>query len=170
MHYKIWCLLFEIWCKMKFFSIRMFIYSHSLLISFIIIYRNFVLHASCQCVEYKMALQVYLCLHGNTPFQLTNCCSVLNHFTDVTDMQHGLRSVSRGNLHLTRTKTHCYGPRSFDVQSLLWGIHCFLQSESIRWRYPSLRFVWKSICFVLPITLTNCAYMFCSLNLAEKTI
>ena len=62
-----------------------------------------------QRVDYKVALLVYKCLHGNGPAYLTDYCTALT----VADRHHQLRSVTRGDLILPRTRTKRIGLRSF---------------------------------------------------------
>ena len=61
-----------------------------------------------QRIVYKLALLVYKCLHGSAPSYLTE------HYTVLTaaSLHHQLRSSTRGELHLPRTRTHLFGPRS----------------------------------------------------------
>ena len=68
-----------------------------------------------QRVDYKVALLVYKCLHGIGPAYLTD------YFT-VADRHHQLRSVTRGDLILPRTRTKRIGLRSFHSSGpALWN-------------------------------------------------
>ena len=62
-----------------------------------------------QRVDYKVVLLVYKCLHGIGPAYLTDYCTALT----VADCHHQLRSVTRGDLILPRTRTKRIGPRNF---------------------------------------------------------
>jgi hypothetical protein len=62
-----------------------------------------------QRIEFKVALLVYKCLHGAGPAYLTDYCTMLTP----ADRHHQLRSVTRGDLVLPRTRTRIIGPRSF---------------------------------------------------------
>ena len=62
-----------------------------------------------QYVNYMVALLVYKCLHGTGPACLTDYCTLLT----VADCHHQLRSVTRDDLILPRTRTKHIGLRSF---------------------------------------------------------
>ena len=66
-----------------------------------------------QRIEYKIALLVFKCLHGIGPAYLSEWCTSLS----ATNAHHQLRSISHSDLHQPRTRTHCYGPRSFRSSS-----------------------------------------------------
>ena len=62
-----------------------------------------------QRVNYKVALLVYKGLHGTGPAYPTDYCTALT----VADRHHQLRSVTRGDIILLRTKTKRIDLRSF---------------------------------------------------------
>jgi hypothetical protein len=62
-----------------------------------------------QRIEYKLALVVYKCLHQTVPAYFDGYCAAIT----AAGRHHELRSVTRGDLVVPRTRTRCYGPRSF---------------------------------------------------------
>ena len=66
-----------------------------------------------QCIEYKIALLVYKCLHGAAPLNLSDYSTAIME----TNRRHKLRSISCGDLLQPRTRTHRLGPRSFRSSS-----------------------------------------------------
>jgi hypothetical protein len=64
-----------------------------------------------QRVEYKQCVTVYNCLHHTAPHYLTEMC----HSVASIPARESLRSASRGDLIVPRTKGVLYGPRSFAV-------------------------------------------------------
>ena len=67
-----------------------------------------------QRIVYKLSLLVYKCLHGSAPSYLTEHCTVLT----AAILHHQLRSSTRGELHLPKTRTHFFGPCSFRSSGL----------------------------------------------------
>ena len=71
-----------------------------------------------QRIVYKLALLVHKCLHGSAPSYLTEHCPVLT----AASLRHQLQSSTRGELHLPRTRTYLFGPRSFRSSGLtVWN-------------------------------------------------
>ena len=66
-----------------------------------------------QRAEYKIVHMVYKCLHDAAPSYLKEYCHVLTE----AELHHHLRSVTRGDIHKTRTNTYRSGPRSFSSSS-----------------------------------------------------
>ena len=64
-----------------------------------------------QRIIYKLCLLVFRCLCGKAPAYL---CEMLTPLSGVHHLRP-LRSASRGNLHIPRTRTRTFGPRSFSV-------------------------------------------------------
>jgi hypothetical protein len=62
-----------------------------------------------QRIEFKVALLAFKCSHGTGPAYLTDYCTMLTP----ADSHHQLRSVTRGDLVLPRTRTRIIGPRGF---------------------------------------------------------
>ena len=64
-----------------------------------------------QRIIYKLCLLVFKCLRGEAPSYL---CEML---TPLSGHHHlrSLRSAAHGNLHIQRTRTRTFGPRSFSV-------------------------------------------------------
>ena len=81
-----------------------------------------------QRIVYKLALLVYKCLHGSVPSYLAEHCTVIT----TASLHHQLRSYTRGELHLPRTRTYLFGPCSFRRQALLSGMLCLLASVTLR--------------------------------------
>ena len=66
-----------------------------------------------QCMIYKIALLAYKCLLSTGPAYLKDYCIRL--ITE--DLQHHLRSVARGDITHSATRTRHLGPRSFGSSS-----------------------------------------------------
>ena len=64
-----------------------------------------------QRIIYKLCLFVFRCLRGEAPAYL---CEMLTPLSGV-HLLRLLRSAAHGNLHIPRTRTRTFGPRSFSV-------------------------------------------------------
>jgi hypothetical protein len=71
-----------------------------------------------QRIEYKVALLVYKCLHGAGPEYFNDYCNRVS----AADYHHHLRSVTRGDLVVPRTRTRCLGLRRFSSSGpIVWN-------------------------------------------------
>ena len=64
-----------------------------------------------QRITYKLCLIVFRCLRGEAPAYL---CKMLAPLSGIQHL-HPLRSATHGNLHIPRTRTRTFDPRSFSV-------------------------------------------------------
>ena len=64
-----------------------------------------------QRIIYKLCLLVFRCLRGEAPAYL---CEMLTPLSGVHHLRP-LRSAAHGNLHIPRTRTRTFSPRSFSV-------------------------------------------------------